>query len=255
MSSTKEIDNMDRDRVALITGGGTGIGKEIAIKLAESGINIAIVYSKSSREASNTVAEIHQLGVKAKAYKCDVGDDVAVRELVKDVVIEFGRIDYLVNAAGKTYYISHNDLEGMEGKYFDDIFNVNVKGTFFVSRAAHEQIIKNKGVIINIASTSGVLFGGSCIAYAASKAAIINMTKSLARVFAPDARVVCISPGLVDTRWINKETWNYDKIIQDTPLKRICSPQDIAEVAKCLIQNMTFITGTNIVVDGGRLMI
>jgi len=241
-------------RVALVTGGATGIGKAIAVKLAKAGINIAFCFNSSYGDAQDTKKELLGFGVKAKCYKCNVGVVAEIEELVKNAVLDFGRIDFLVNAAGTTYHVKHADLEGMKEEYFDDIFNINVKGCFYVSRAVSEQIRKNNGVILNIASTSGVVPGGSCIAYAASKAAIINMTKALSKVFAPSARVVCLSPGLVETRWVNNTTWNLEKIAAETPLGRIGLPEDVANAAAAIILDMNFVTGINVVVDGGRTL-
>jgi len=237
---------------ALITGGGTGIGKGVSLKLAEAGANICINYRVSKDDAMQTQREIQAMGVECRLYQADIGIEEDVIRMVGDVIKDFGGIDILVNCAGKTYQIEHSDLKGMKSEYFDAIFNVNIKGMFFCCREAEETLRKNKGVIINIASTGGINGYGSCIAYAASKAAIINMTRSLSRVFAPDARVLCVSPGLVATRFVNQD--RLEPYAKQTPMGRVSYPEDIAQAVYGLITSADFVTGINMVVDGGRVI-
>lgn len=122
---------MLKGNVALITGGGTGIGRAIALILAKAGVNIAINYSRSEADALKTKAEAESLGVRCSTYRADVANDQEVRIMVKKVINDFGKLDILINNAGMTHFVDHVDLEGLKDEYWDDIMGVNVKGTFF----------------------------------------------------------------------------------------------------------------------------
>jgi len=243
-----------RGKVALITGGGTGVGKGTALRLAQEGTNICINYAHSEKEANAAKAEVESLGVKCNVYKADVSNDQEVKAMIASVVKDFGQLDILVNNAGRTHFVSHNDLEGMKSEYFDDIFALNVKGTFFMCRAAAEFLKKSHGVIINITSIAGVSGLGSSIAYAASKAAEISITKSLARALAPEVRVIGVAPGIVLTRWVEGHDDHIEKLAGETPLNRVAEPADIAQTVYGLIAHADFVTGQNIIVDGGAFI-
>jgi 3-oxoacyl-[acyl-carrier protein] reductase len=241
-------------KAALITGGGTGIGREIALSLAREGTNVAVNYSRSEKEAEATAQEIRDLGVSGLAVKADVSQDAQVRAMVDEVVGEFGRLDILVNSAGKTTFVEASDLEGLTEDMWDSILAVNVKGTFFCCRAATPALRSDGGGnIINISSIAGTTGIGSCIAYSASKAAVICLTKSLARALAPDIQVNTIAPGFVDTRWT--ADWpEFRKMHEEaTPMKRVATPADVAEAALFLVRS-DFVTGQVIIVDGGKSM-
>ena len=243
-----------KGKVALITGGGTGVGKGIALRLAKEGTNICINYAHSEKEAYEAKAEVEALGVKCSVYKADVSDDAQCREMIASVLKDHGQLDILVNNAGRTHFVDHSDLEGMKSEYFDDIFALNVKGTFFMCRAAADALKKAHGVIINITSIAGVTGLGSSIAYAASKAAEISITKSLARVLAPEVRVIAVAPGIVLTRWVEGRTGHIDKLAGDNPLRKVAVPDDIAQTVYALIAHADFVTGQNIIVDGGAFI-
>ncbi|MDD5944802.1 MAG: SDR family oxidoreductase [Clostridia bacterium] len=243
-----------KGKVALITGGGTGVGKGIALRLAKEGTNICINYAHSEKEAYEAKAEVEALGVKCAVYKADVSDDDQCRAMIAAVLKDWGQLDILVNNAGRTHFVDHSDLEGMKGEYFDDIFALNVKGTFFMCRAAADALKKAHGVIINITSIAGVTGLGSSIAYAASKAAEISITKSLARVLAPEVRVLAVAPGIVLTRWVEGRTGHIDKLAGETPLQKVAEPDDIAQTVYALIAHADFMTGQNIIVDGGAFI-
>jgi 3-oxoacyl-[acyl-carrier protein] reductase len=241
-------------KAALITGGGTGIGREIALSLAREGTNVAVNYSRSEKEAKATAQEIRDLGVSGLAVKADVSQDAQVRAMVDRVVAEFGRLDILVNSAGKTTFVEASDLEGLTEEMWDSILEVNLKGTFFCCRAAAPALRShNGGNIINISSIAGTTGIGSCIAYSASKAAVICLTKSLARALAPDIQVNTIAPGFVDSRWT--ADWpEFRKMNEEaTPMKRVATPADVAEAALFLVRS-DFVTGQVIIVDGGKSM-
>jgi 3-oxoacyl-[acyl-carrier protein] reductase len=245
---------MLQGKVALITGGGTGIGKAVALLLAKSGVNIAINYSRSENEALITRNEVESLGVRCLTYRANVSKDDEVRTMLNMVLNDFGKLDILVNNAGMTHFVDHVDLEGLKEEFWDDIIGVNVKGTFFCSRAAASELKKTHGCIINMASIAGLTGLGSSIAYSASKAAVISVNKSLARVLAPEVRVNAVAPGIVQTRWVEGKDEHIAHLAAGTPLGRVATPDDIAEVVYSLIAHAGFVTGQTIVVDGGNFI-
>ena len=220
------------DRVALVTGGGTGIGRAVSLALAANGAAIAVNYNRSESDAEHTAKEIRARGGKAVAMQADVGRLADVEGLVARVAREFGRLDVLVNNAGTTQFIDHADLDALTDDVWDRIFGVNLKGTFFVSRAAAR--VMNEGRIINIGSVGGINGAGSSIPYAASKAAVHVMTRSLARVLAPRITVNTIAPGLIDTRWQAGREAQHAKRIPTFPAKRIGRAEDVAHIALAL---------------------
>ncbi|HXX39317.1 MAG TPA: SDR family oxidoreductase [bacterium] len=236
-------------RIALVTGGGTGIGRAITRALAASGAAVVINYSRSEADAEETAALIRAEGGRALAVRADVARLSEVESMMTSVFREFGRLDVLVNNAGTTKFVDRTDLDGLTEDMWDRILAVNVKGTFFVSRAAAK--VMNEGRIINIGSVAAISGAGSSIAYAASKGAIHTMTRSLARALAPRITVNAIAPGLIDTRWhAGRETQNASRI-PGFLSKRIGRPDDIAHIALALATADNFITGQVIVVDGG----
>ncbi len=240
-------------RVAVITGGGTGIGRATAIAMAREGASVAVNYSRSEEEAFETVDEIEELGCKAVAVQADVSQIGQVEGMFDQVRRELGLVDVLVNCAGRTYFVPYDRLEDVSEEIWESIFAVNVKGVFFCSRAAAAQMKqKGSGVIINIASISGMTGQGSSVPYACSKGALLTLTKALARAFAPQIRVNAISPGVVETRWVDGWEEFVRRSIETTPLGRNATAEDVAEVALALVVSAGFVTGTNIVVDGGR---
>ncbi|GED69350.1 3-ketoacyl-ACP reductase [Brevibacillus reuszeri] len=245
---------MLQGKVALITGAATGIGRATALRLAKEGVHITINYSKSEQEARETQKEVEALGVKSLLYKADVADDEAVRLMVKETIQAFGRLDILINNAGITNFVDHRDLEGLKDEYWDRAMDVNVKGVFHCCRATADELRKQQGCIINITSIAGMTGLGSSIAYAASKAAAISVTKSLARVMAPEVRVNCVSPGVVQTRWVEGQDEHVQRLAAGTPMGRVASPEDVSEVIYSLLAHSRFVTGQNVVVDGGMFI-
>lgn len=241
-------------KVALITGGGTGIGRASALALAREGVHLAINYSRSQTEAEKTAADVKALGPSAITIQADVSQDTAAREMIRKTVDALGRIDILVNNAGFTKKITLSDLESVTEEVWDKTLAVNLKGVFFCCRAAAPYMKKQgDGSIINIASIAGIRGTGSSIAYAASKGGVLTLTKSLARVLAPEVRVNAIAPGLVETRWIQQ--WDdvdqvRAQVLKDTPLHRIVEPEDVAEAVLSLAR-ATMITGQTVIIDGG----
>jgi 3-oxoacyl-[acyl-carrier protein] reductase len=245
---------MLKGKTALITGSATGIGRAIALRLAREGVHVTINYSKSEKDALETQREVEALGVQSQLYKASVSDDQQVRQMVKETINKFGSLDILVNNAGVTDFVKHDDLEGLKEEYWDRVMDVNVKGLFFCCRAATAELKRQKGCIVNVTSIAGMTGLGSSIAYAASKAAAISVTKSLARVMAPEVRVNGIAPGIVQTRWVAGQEDHIKRLAEGTPLGRVATPEDVAEVAFSLIAQSQFVTGQTVVVDGGMFI-
>jgi 3-oxoacyl-[acyl-carrier protein] reductase len=244
-----------KGKTALITGAATGIGRAIALRLAQEGVNIVINYSRSEEDAKQTQKEVEALGVQTLLYQANVAKDHEVREMVEATINRFQRIDILVNNAGVTDFVKHSNLDALTEESWDRVMDVNVKGTFFCCRAAAEELKKQEGCIVNIASVAGLTGLGSSIAYAASKAANLSVMKSLARVMAPEVRVNSISPGYVHTRWwADEDSGHASRVADRTPLGRASVPEDVAEVAYSLIASASFVTGQNVVVDGGMFI-
>ena len=242
------------NQVALITGGGTGIGRATALLFAREGADVAVNYSRSKDDAEATATDIRNLGRKGIAVQADVSDDTAVRRMVDRVVDELGRLDILVNNAGITRFVPLTDLEGLTDEDWDRIIAVNLKGTFYCSRAAIPKMKANGGgQIVNTASIAGLIGQGSSIAYCASKAAVICLTQSLAVTQAPDIRVNAVSPGIVDTRWVAGQEEFLAMNREATPLKRVSTPDDVADTIFGLVSS-GMVTGQNLVVDGGKTL-
>ena len=236
---------------ALVTGGGTGVGRAVALKLAERGVNVAVNYSRSATEAATTVDDIEALGVDGLAIQADVASDASVKAMVEQVVAVFGRLDVVVNSAGTTAFVPHEDLDGMNEADWDRIQAVNLKGPFFVSRAAAPHLrASGDGAIVNVSSLAGVTGIGSSIAYVASKGGLNSITKSLALALAPESRVNSVAPGAIDTRWMDEHRDFLQVAIDRMPLKRAATPEDIADGVLMLVENR-YVTGEVLVMDGG----
>jgi NAD(P)-dependent dehydrogenase (short-subunit alcohol dehydrogenase family) len=245
---------MNQERVALVTGSATGIGRAVAWRFADLGFAVTVNYSKSKAEADETADGVRQRGAKVLIVEANVAEDAAVREMAARTVSAWGGVDVLVNNAAMTYFIDLTDLEGLTAAMWDDILDVNLKGTFFCSRAAMPHLKARRGNIVNIASVAGVAGMGSSIAYAASKGGVITMTKSLARAFAPEVRVNAVAPGPVQTRWLAAHQARVAKEMENTPLKRPATADDVADVTLFLAVETSLMTGQVLVVDGGRTM-
>lgn len=242
------------DQTVVITGGGTGIGRASALAFARRGANVVVNYSRSQAEAEGTAGEITALGRRALAIRADVSDDAAVRRMMERTVVELGSIDVLINNAGMTHNVPYDQLDELTEEKWNDIFAVNVKGTFFCSRAAIAQMRQQSGgQIINVSSIAATTARGSSIAYAASKAAISNMTKALALSEAPRIRVNAVAPGVVRTRWVADWEQYTEAHREATPLGRLAEPADVAGAIVSLAE-AEFITGEVLAVDGGRLL-
>jgi 3-oxoacyl-[acyl-carrier protein] reductase len=248
-------------KAALVTGSASGIGRATALALARRGCHVAINYTRSEREAQATVQEAQALGVRAVLCRCDVSDDAGVRAMVATCERELGRLDVLVNAAGTTHVAPPDDLEAITPEIWDRIFDVNVRGTFFVTRAAAPLLKRSgEGAVVNLASIAGLRPAAQVIPYAASKAAVVNMTVAFARILAPEVRVNAVAPGWLQGRWMQAALGDqYDRLMQRraerTPLARVATAQDVAQTIVGLVEGNAFVTGQTVVIDGGYSLV
>jgi 3-oxoacyl-[acyl-carrier protein] reductase len=185
-------------KVAVITGAARGVGRATGLNLARLGCDVVINYCRSKDRANQTVQELEACGVRAMAVQGDVRRDQDCRALMEQAYTTFGRLDILINNAGTTVFIPHGDLEAVRVEHWDNIFATNVRGLFQCCRAARPWMEKNSGgEIVNVSSIAGIRGTGSSAVYAASKAAVITLTMSLARVLGPKIRVNAVAPGFV----------------------------------------------------------
>lgn len=239
-------------KVVLVTGGGTGIGRAIALAFAREGAAVAVNYSRSREAAEAVVAEIARAaGGGGVALQADVAHDATARGLVRTTVEKLGHLDILVNNAGWTQRVPHDDLEGLTEAIWDQALAVNLKAPFFCVRAAVPAMRqRGGGCVINVGTVAASTGAGSSIAYAASKAGLTTMTRSLARALAPTIRVNAVAPGYVDTGFGNAPETLKEKVRQSTPLKRVATVEDVAAAALYLATDVA-LTGQVIMVDGG----
>lgn len=243
-----------KDKVALVTGGGTGIGRATCLALAERGATVAVNYSRSKDDAEETAQIIRTKGGRAIAIQADVSQDKEVRKMVDTLVQQFGTIDLLVNNASITRHIPFDDLEAATEEVWDDLYDVNVKGMYFCARAVAPFMKLNKqGAIVNLGSIAGQTGLGSSLPYAVSKAAVHGLTKSLARALAPDIKVNCVAPGAVATRWWTGREEQMNKLAPNLLLQRISTPEDIAKFI-CSALEQEAMTGQIITVDSGQTL-
>lgn len=248
-------------KAALITGGGTGIGQATALALAAQGCSVAVNYNLSAEAAEATADEIRSHGVEGIAIQGDVASDADCRRMVAEAAGVFGRLDVLVNSAGTTVFVQHDDLDGTSADDWQNLFAVNAIGPFQMMRAAADHLrADGGGEVINVSSVSGVAGIGSSLPYCASKAALNNLTVTMARVLAPEVRVNAVAPGFVTGRWWienqGQETHDYvkDLVVDSTPLQGVCDPSDVADSIMGIISGADLMTAQVLVVDGGMLI-
>jgi 3-oxoacyl-[acyl-carrier protein] reductase len=248
---------MNNRKKALVTGGATGIGRSAVLALAQAGYDVAINYASSAKAAQELAALAQQAGAQTMLLPCDVSDDAAVRAMLAQVEAEFGHLDALVNNAGTTAKWKVKDLESLDMAEWDRTFAVNVRGLFQVTRAAVPLLRKGTHPsIVNTASIVGLRPGPQPLPYAASKAAVVNMTKTLAWNLGPEIRVNAVAPGWMEGDWMQRMLGDkYDDLMGKraklTPLKRCVTADDVAETMMSLIQGNRFVTGEIVVIDGG----
>ena len=252
---------MSPRKKALVTGGATGIGRSAVLALARAGFDVAINYASSARAAEALAQEAQALGARTLLQRCDVADEAAVRQMLANVGEAFGHLDALINNAGTTAKWKVRDLESLDLGEWDRTFAVNVRGLFQVTRAAVPWLKKCKEAggapaIVNTASIVGLRPGPQPLPYAASKAAVVNLTKTLAWNLGPHIRVNAVAPGWMEGEWMERMLGDkYGDLMgaraKATPLKRCVTADDVAEVMLSLITGMRFVTGEIVVIDGG----
>ena len=233
-------------KVAIVTGSSSGIGKAVAQAFAGAGASV-VVNSSSSVEAGETVAAELPDAIYVRA---DVSDESQSRSLVAAAVDRWCRLDVLVNKAGTTALIAHADLDAVTDEVWRRILDVNILGTWYVTRAAVPALRQSGGAIVNVTSIAGIRPTGSSVPYAMTKAALNHMTRLLANALAPEIRVNAVAPGLIDTPW----TAGFDELRRAVtgmaPLARSGRPEEVAE-AVLLLATASYITGEVVLVDGG----
>ena len=251
MSGSDRLDG----RVAVVTGSTRGVGLTIAQALSRSGVHVVINGSSSQKAASRITCELAGGADFHMACRADVRSQADVLDMADRVMERFGRCDILVNNAGFTRFIPHYKLDDLTEEIFDQTIDTNLKGAFLCTRAFAPLLrLHPPGLVVNISSIAATSAVGSSIAYCASKAGLVNMTRSLARALAPDIRVNAVSPCLIDTE-LTRDFGEYrERQIQLTPLGRLASLEDVANCVLALATTLTFVTGEEINVDGGRLL-
>ncbi|MBH78909.1 MAG: oxidoreductase [Gammaproteobacteria bacterium] len=248
-----------QDAVVIVTGSSSGVGAATARQLAERGANVVINYARNETGARDTQAACEALGVETEVVQADVSDDSQCRRLADAAESRWGRIDGLVNNAGTTKFCAHDDLDGLDMDDFQTIYGVNTVGPYQMARAVVPAMRRGgQGSIVNVASIAGIMGVGSCIAYAASKGALITMGLSLARVLGPEIRVNTICPGFIQGDWLEEgmgsETYARAKagLEQSTPLRLTSTPDNIAEGILYFLGGADVITGETLILDGGH---
>ena len=246
-------------RIVLITGGGGAIGSAITHKFAKEGNTVIITYRSDAEKASNVLQSLPGKG--HWAFHAPTTDAGKIADLVKEIHLKHGKLHVLVNNAGITIPVAHQDLDGLSDEWIDRIMQTNFRGSFAMVRACKEllllgaQELSESACIVNISSIAGQFGTGSNVAYCASKAALDSMTKSLARALAPTIRVVSVSPGFVEGEYTKNFSKEFLQEQRDkTPLERFASGNDVAEAVYSVCTYLTFTTGSIITVDGGRLL-
>jgi 3-oxoacyl-[acyl-carrier protein] reductase len=249
-------------RVAIITGSARGVGAATARLLAGKGYNVVINYSKNEAGALEVQKTCAGLGAETLVCRADVTIDEECRRMVEETMHKWGRIDTLVNNAGATKYVAHHKLEGLTKDDFMRLYSVNVVGPFQMIRAVVPHMkASGKGSIVNIASLAGVTAVGSSIAYCASKAGLVNMTVSLARVLGPEIRINAVCPGFIQGEWAREGLGPvlYEKskafVENKVPLKITATHDQIATTVLYFIEDAALVTGETLLLDGGQHLV
>lgn len=247
-------------KVAIITGSATGVGAAAAILLAERGINVVINYTRSQDEAEATAATCREKGAETITVRADVAEDADCKRMAQEAIDKWGRIDYLINNAARTKFNPFPNLDGVDKEDFLNIYAVNVVGAYQMVRAVEPHMRKlGRGAIVNDSSIGGVTGIASSIPYAASKAALNLMTKSLAHVLGPEIRINAVVPGMIQTRWLKGGLGDeqYEAMLETTaatlPLREVATAEDIAETLIWFLigAGSRLITGETLIVDSG----
>ena len=248
-------------RVALVTGGGTGIGRATVLDLARAGVaGVGINYRKSRAEAESVADEVRSIGgVEPVCVQADVSIEADVRSMVQQMRDRFGRLDVLVNNAAVTHWVPLRDLDGLTDEVWRDILDVNLVGAFRCIRAAAPLLKETRGAVVNVASIAAFIASPtmSSLAYATAKAGLVYLTQGLAAALAPEVRVNAVAPSFVDTRWMRDHYGleGYEerlaRVGANVPLGRVAIAEDVAAAIVSLAAGSDFVTGQTIKVDGG----
>ena len=241
-----------QDKVAVVTGGSSGIGAETVKLLAAAGARVVITYNKGEERALRLRDSISGAGHSVAHLVLE--DAGSARALADQVRRDYGRADILINCAGFTKPVAHQDLGGLDETLFDEILIANVRGPYSVIRGL-VPLLQESGdaVVVSVSSVSAFTGSGSSIAYCAAKAALDTMTMSLARVFGPEIRFLCVSPASVATDFVpGRDRAALEKRAQAVPLKRVVEPQDVALAIMACITHMKTATGSRFVIDAGH---
>jgi len=244
--------NSMENKIALVTGGGGGIGSAICRRLAQEGAQVIITYNSNGERAQQVADSL--AGEGHMVIRAPVNESDSLALLAEQVTERYGTLDVLVNNAGMTRPVPHDDLDALDDAIIDQILQVNFRGAFACVRAFKSLLVAGDGgTVINISSIAGRTGVGSNVAYCASKAAMDSMTRSLARALAPKIRVLSVAPGWVWGEYAARMDEAYiQQQIDYTPLARIAQPEDVADAVLAVLTHLTFSTGCIIPVDGGR---
>jgi 3-oxoacyl-[acyl-carrier protein] reductase len=242
-------------KVAIVTGGSSGIGAAAVRMLADEGASVVVGYHHGVERAQAIIAKLP--GDGHRAMQIELEDSATMRQAADEVRGAFGRADILVNSAGFTKPVPHGNLEALDDALLDRMLIANVRGPFAMIRA-FAPLLRDSGdgVVVNVSSIAGFTGSGSSIAYCGAKAAVDNMTIALARVLGPQIRLLCVSPGAVNTDFVaGRDRAQLEKLAQATPLKRVVEPDDVARAIMACVLYLKTSTGVKIVCDGGRFLV
>lgn len=243
-------------KTILITGSSRGIGKAIAYKFAQNNFDIVLHYGHDQEKAKMVFDDLKQKFPGNHSLICaNLSSVTSIRDMFSEINKTYGKLDVLINNAGTTKFIPHQNLADLTEEIFDELYAVNLKAAFFCAAEAQKLMGSSSDpCIINIASIAATTANGSNIAYCALKSALVNMTKSMARALGPKIRVNSISPGLIETELTKSWKEYANEQIAKSALKKLAMPEDIAEVSWSLCSHMKMVTGQDLIVDGGRVI-
>jgi len=247
-SLSNRVDLPLAGKCALVTGGARRIGSELALTLARAGANIAFTYLNSANQASDTASRIAGFGVRSLPLSCDLRNAKVVRSTVQEAMSNLGRLDLLVNNAG-LYETSNFDEISVED--WDDMFAVNVRSAFLMTQACEAELRGRHGRVINIGSLGGIRPWATHTHYCASKAALHMLTQCSAKALAPEIKVNCVAPGMIDQGESERGSETLDRSAARTPMQRNGTAMDVAEAVLFFATCPDFITGQILAVDGG----
>ena len=248
------------NRVAIVTGSSSGVGAATARLLAAQGCHVVINYNSNAEGAEQVAADCEAAGAETLVLQANVANDEDCVAMAQAAHEKWGRVDALVNNAGTTKFVDHDKLEGLSAEDFKRIYGVNVVGAYQMTRAVSPfmQGQEEGGAVVNVASTAGITGIGSCVAYAASKGAMVTMTLSLARALGPKLRINAVCPGFIEGDWL-KEGYGDDRYAKlmafnrdNAPLGVTATPETVADAILHFISGPQVVTGETLIVDGGR---